>query len=423
MNLVKKILLVHPTSATRRKITMLLAAVGFDVRVFSSAEQAVEGAQGEWFDLALLDHDLPDALEFNSADRLRKVQPTLPVILLVSRLEFPVVVHGIRQGVSDVLQLNGDFKQVVVRVCAFFNVVPSTDTEVSSDELRQAEKILDCLGGVGGGSQSRSPFPSPGQDQSAALLEAARERALMERQLERLGHERNAIEAQLKTLLAQNSDIVRLQVDAAELRSQREIVAAAQAAIDEKARQLSQQRAELNRERGLLDEERRQLEKSSPVSKHVTPEEQTRLSHWERQLNNKAELLRDEATRLQQDRAQLATERRSWHRDLDTLRDQEDNLRCYENRLRELQARLETERVSLLGVQAQPMTPRHPYEDRDLQEAWSKLQRATELFEAEKAHLREDRLAVRESEKALKLKEFSLSSRESPPRRNGAPSA
>ncbi|MFA5262486.1 MAG: response regulator [Opitutaceae bacterium] len=414
MNLVKKILLVHSEAKTRRVCLMLLAGAGFDVRAYSSAASAAEGAQGEWFDLALLDHKLPDAPEFGIIDRLRKIQPTLPVIMLVNHLEFPLVVQGIRQGVSDVLPLAGDLSPVVSRVCAFFNVVPCADSEVSSDELKQAEDILECMGGVGG-TPTHHPYHAPSQSDSSALLDAAREKTLLERQIERLGFERNALEAQLKTLLAQNGDLAHQQDLAAELRSQREIVAAAQAAIDAKARQLAEQRAALNREKGLLGEERRQLRNSSPApsgDEAQTASERDRLAEWQRKLADQAEQLHVEATRLQQDRAQLASERRSWHRDLDTLRDQEDNLRRYEARLREMQARLEADQVGLIGAQTQNTLRAQPADDASLKDAWAKFQRTTELFELEKTHLREERLAFRDWEKALKLKELSLSTRE-----------
>ncbi len=414
MNLVKKVLIVHPDQKARRVCLMLLAGAGFDVRAYASALSATEGAQGEWFDLALLNHKLPDAPEFSVIDRLRKIQPTLPVIMLVNHLEFPLVVQGIRQGVADVLPLDNNLAPVVSRVCSFFNLVPSADSDVSSDELKQAEAVLECVGGSNG-TQTPHPFPVPSQSQSSELLNAAREKTLLERQIERLGYERNALEAQLKTLLAQNGDLARHQDISAELRSQREIVAAAQAAIDAKARQLAEQRAALNREKGLLNEERRQLVLSSPApqaenAQNAAKSEQ--LTAWQRELADQAEQLRSEATRLQQDRAQLASERRTWHKDLDTLRDQEDNLRRYEARLREMQARLETDRVGLIGAQTQSSPRPQPIDDTGIKEAWAKFQRATELFELEKTHLREERLAFRDWEKALKMKELSLSTKE-----------
>ncbi len=417
MNLVKKILLVHPDSGLRRRCIMLLAASGFDVRSFGTANEACEAAQGEWFDLAVLEHNLPDAPEFDLADRLRKIQPTLSVMLLVEELEFPLVVKSIRQGVADVIPPSEDLAPVVARVCAFFEVVPSMTDDINSSELAAAERVLECAGGF---NKNNGNSSHASHQHSGDLVQAAHEKALLERHLERVSHERNALETQLKTLLVQIHDSSRLSTDAADLRSQRELIAAAQAAIDGKARQLAEQRAELVRERGALAEERRRIEQCSPAhSVEVTQivQERTQLAEWRRQLNEQAELLRSEGTRLHQDRAQLTHERRSWHKDLDTLRDQEENLRRYEARLRELQSSLEADRVGMLGHNSQP-APSITASDfagldaATLKESWTKFKRTTELFEIEKTHLREDRLALRDWEKALKLREATLIARE-----------
>lgn len=418
MNLVKKILIVHGDSVQRRKLVLVLAGAGFDVRAFGSMETAADGASQEWFDLAVVDHNLSGTQGFAFVSSLRKVQPTVPVLMLANEIEFPLVVQGIRQGVADVLPQTGDLRPIVRRVCAFFKQVPSCDQDVSSEELARAEAVLDTLGGVG---EVRAAEGAVQPDLSAQLLVAARDKAALEAQLERAVQERAAIEAQLKALLAQNSDLGRLSAEAADLRSQREIVAAAQAAIDEKARALAAQRAELERERDLLHSEKRQLESSHrprAMDEMAVARERAELTDWQCQLEKQAHDLRAEATRLQQDRARLASERRRWHTDLDVLREQEDNLRHYEARLREWQARLETERVGLIGAQvsghgsaASPAPSNHATEEA-LEAAWNKYYRATQLLEADKANFIADKLAVKDLEKTLRAKETALSLRE-----------
>src|SRR4051812_11043389 len=90
MNLVKKILIVHGDPKARRRLVLVLADAGFDVRAFATADAAAENAQGEWFDLALVDHELPGMPGFAFVDRLKKIQPTIQVLLLVSQLELPI---------------------------------------------------------------------------------------------------------------------------------------------------------------------------------------------------------------------------------------------------------------------------------------------------------------------------------------------
>lgn len=122
--------------------------------------------------------------------------------------------------------------------------------------------------------------------------------------------------------------------------------------------------------------------------------------------------------------ATLTEERRRLQDDQEALREREANLREYETRLRALQADIDALReldASATGSAAAGSRPpqfhrptsRTPFaEDGALQVAWEKLHRAHELFEAEQAHLRNDRCTVREQEANLKKREEAVAARE-----------
>lgn len=124
--------------------------------------------------------------------------------------------------------------------------------------------------------------------------------------------------------------------------------------------------------------------------------------------------------------ATLAEERRRLHEDQEALREREANLREYESRLRILQADLEAacavpafaHGTVSPGSRApishfQRPTSRAPLtDDASLQAAWEKLHRAHELFEAEQAHLRDDRIAISELADATKRREEAVAARE-----------
>lgn len=123
--------------------------------------------------------------------------------------------------------------------------------------------------------------------------------------------------------------------------------------------------------------------------------------------------------------ATLAEERRRLQEDQEALRERENNLREYEARLRALQADIESARLATPAHPAiasgsrsptghfQRPSSRAPFvDDAALQAAWEKLHRAHELFEAEQAHLRDDRIAVREQEAAVKRREEAIAARE-----------
>jgi len=124
--------------------------------------------------------------------------------------------------------------------------------------------------------------------------------------------------------------------------------------------------------------------------------------------------------------ATLAEERRRLQEDQEALRERESNLREYESRLRILQADIEAARAvptfahgpATTGSRApishfQRPTSRAPFtDDAGLQAAWEKLHRAHELFEAEQAHLRDDRIAISELADAVKRREEAVAARE-----------
>jgi len=412
MNLVKKILIVHGDAKMKRRLVLLLADAGYDLRFYTQGDPALETARVEWFDLALVDAYLTGTASFEFVEALKKVQPTVPVVMLVPQLELPIIVKGIRMGLSDVLPTSNDLRPLLRRVNNLLKPnqpAVSEDESLSPTDMAEAEAVLQVLGNPET-EPSADPFNTP--DMRQELLKGAKERAQLESKVERLDHEKAAVEAEMKTLLSQNADAARMQVEFKELHTQREMAAAAQAIIDQKARALAEVRSELDRERSTLEEERKRLaetaKKIAPSGKTAEElaQEKTDLDALRSKLMSDESRLREEATRQQHEATQIAQERRRWHEDLDLLREQETNLREYEARLRQLQAQLEADRV--LWFSSRPVS-RSPFQDdAAVKAAWEKLQRATDLLEAERAVFRDERMALRELESDLKRREAKL---------------
>lgn len=413
MNLVKKILIVHGDAKMKRRLVLMLADAGYDLRAFTQTEAALETARVEWFDLALVDAQLSGPQDFEFVEALKKIQPTVPVVLVVPQLELPLIVKGIRLGLSDVLPVANDFRPLLRRVNNLLRVnatgASADENMLTPTELAEAESVLQVLGNPDS-APSADPFNTP--DLRQELMRGAKERAMLEGKAERLEHEKAALEAELKTLLSQNADTLRVQNEFAELRTQREMAAAAQALIDQKARALAEARSELARERSALEEERKKLSNTtqsmSPFGK--TPDElakeKTELDQLRGRLSAEEARIREETSRIQHEKTQLAQERRRWHEDLDLLREQENNLREYEARLRQLQAQLEADRVLWFSSRPQSRSPFN--DDAAVKAAWEKLQRATDLLEAERAVFRDERMAMRELEMDLKRREAKM---------------
>ncbi len=118
--------------------------------------------------------------------------------------------------------------------------------------------------------------------------------------------------------------------------------------------------------------------------------------------------------------ATLAEERRRLHEDQEALREREANLREYEARLRALQADIEAGRgappVTTVQATATPfMRPSSKAllaDEQVLQTAWEKFHRARELFEAEQAHLRDERMVLSDQLAEVKRREEAVTKRE-----------
>ena len=414
MTLVKKILVAHHDPRLKRRIVLSLAVAGFDVRAFLTPDEAVEAARNEWFDLALVAEQLPDITGLQVFESLKQVQPTAPVALLSETPELALVVKCIRLGIADVIPLGEDLRPTVRRVRDLLNpgVLPDADESgVTPADLAEVEQTLARM--------DREPDGSVGTAEAASvqalreqMLQLTKERDELEARFQRTLHERNALESEVKALLIQHSDATIQQAELAELRTQRDHVAAAQEAIEAKAKALSEQREEIERERSLLESERQELE--AKLSVPMLPEwaaSAAEVAAMRDRVHKEEARQRDTAMKLQQEAAKIARERRRWHDDLDLLREQETNLKEYEARLRKVQSQLEADRVLWFSTTARPET-KSPFDDGALREAWQKLQRASELLESERAHVRNDRLYTQEKDAALKAREEQLAARE-----------
>ncbi len=101
--------------------------------------------------------------------------------------------------------------------------------------------------------------------------------------------------------------------------------------------------------------------------------------------------------------------------ELDELRKREANLADYEARLRAWQAQIDAcQRTPAMTAVpfARPAPEGALVNDPVLNSAWGRLYRARELLEAEQRHVRDERIAHRETELRLKRREAELDERE-----------
>ena len=219
----------------------------------------------------------------------------------------------------------------------------------------------------------------------------SKEKAILEAQFERLQREKGRAGGRAgRPCSPEGADGTRLHAELTELRTQRELAAATQAAIDEKAHALAETRAAIASERSALEAERRQLAAAAPDGVQCEEIEKTRaeLTAWREQLGEEEDrLAAEEHPFFAKKLPRFNHQHHQLQEDLELLRAQEENLRAYEERLRQIQGQLEADRVRWSGTAGRPVTMSPFTDDMAIREAWAKLQRATELFEAEQANV------------------------------------
>jgi DNA-binding response OmpR family regulator len=409
MNLSRRILIVHTEARARRRLVLILVEAGYDVRAYGATEEALAGARGEWFDLALVDYALPGGEGFGFTRTLRQVQPTLPIIMLLPSLELPLIIEGIRLGLTDVLPSEEDPRPVLRRVNGLLRSGVNQPTDLTPEELAEVDELLARFGNDPAVTDPADAAPDPTVELRQELAAALRVRHDLEAQLERVLREKAAATNELNTVLQQNGDVARLQAETAQLESQRQVLRTTQAALEEKSRQLVEMRAQLAAERAAWEEAQKTSRPAGPtLSDETLALERAHLAAVRDDLREEEGRLREEWSRVRQESTQLSHERRRWHDELDQLREREDNLRMYEQRLRAMQAQLDAGGPRVPSVLPGANVPAVVPPEAVLRAEWEKIHRANQLMEAERAQRRDERMTLQELEKMIHQREERL---------------
>lgn len=118
------VLTVEDDAAIRRGIVDSLRFAGYEVADTSDGEQAVAIVIERPVALMLLDLVLPGIDGFAVLDRVRKVRPTLPVIMLTARGREEDRVGGLRSGADDYVVKPFGVKELLARVEAVLRRSP-----------------------------------------------------------------------------------------------------------------------------------------------------------------------------------------------------------------------------------------------------------------------------------------------------------
>jgi YesN/AraC family two-component response regulator len=110
----KTILLVEDDDVVRDMIRGALQR-GYRVLEASKCSEAAKKLPNR-FDLALIDYDLPDGDGFEVLERIREMQPAMPVIMMTGFSRKDLVIRALRAGVTDYIEKPICFKYLLSKI-------------------------------------------------------------------------------------------------------------------------------------------------------------------------------------------------------------------------------------------------------------------------------------------------------------------
>jgi DNA-binding response OmpR family regulator len=136
------VLVVDDEAALRKFVTSVLGAAGYDVVAATDGEQALAAAEGESFDLIVLDLMLPGV---DGLDVCRKLRETsdIPIVVLSAKGEEMDKVDALNSGADDYLTKPFGVSELLARVQAVLRRAGGRTRESGARVLTKGPFALD----------------------------------------------------------------------------------------------------------------------------------------------------------------------------------------------------------------------------------------------------------------------------------------
>src|SRR5690349_278070 len=137
-----RVVVVEDEPAIRRGIGDLLRASGYEVAEAADGARGLEEAVRLGVDLVLLDLLLPKRDGLDVLTELRKVRPTLPVIILTARGTEEDRVRGLKMGADDYVVKPFSARELLARVEAVLRRSPGRPVDGAA-RARLGRAVID----------------------------------------------------------------------------------------------------------------------------------------------------------------------------------------------------------------------------------------------------------------------------------------
>ncbi|MDY0161688.1 response regulator transcription factor [Desulfobotulus sp.] len=112
----KRILLIEDEPHLREGIRLNLRLAGYEVLCAASGEEGLERWEQQAVDLVILDRMLPDMDGLRVLEKIRRVDPDLPVLILSAKGEVEDRKTGLRRGCDDYMSKPFDVQELELRM-------------------------------------------------------------------------------------------------------------------------------------------------------------------------------------------------------------------------------------------------------------------------------------------------------------------
>lgn len=116
MNKKQKILLVEDEESLAVGLQFNLEEEGYEVAHARDGKQALEFYEKDNYDLIILDVMLPYVNGFEVAEKIRKTNPQLPILMLTARTRKEDKIHGLELGADDYMTKPFHLEELLLRV-------------------------------------------------------------------------------------------------------------------------------------------------------------------------------------------------------------------------------------------------------------------------------------------------------------------
>src|SRR3981081_1450081 len=139
----RKVLLVDPDTAGRREIRAACEQDGFPVLEADGGAEALRQVEQSHPNLILLEVTLPDGAGFDVCRELRKMDPTVPVIMMSPRSDEIDVVVALEIGADDYVTKPLRLRELVARMTAHLRRTRFESAEAMRSRLEFRELVID----------------------------------------------------------------------------------------------------------------------------------------------------------------------------------------------------------------------------------------------------------------------------------------